>query len=144
MTTYVFKAMDLTGAKATGAVDADSKQVVSDQLKSRGLIVLEIKDKHGSKQLNIELLDKLKATYLAVMTRQLATMVQSGMTILRALYVLEAQTENKTLMAAIVAVRKHVDAALPLSDALERHPKIFSPLFVSMTRAGETGGMLDQ
>jgi len=144
MATYVFKAMDLTGAKATGEVEADSKQVVSDQLKSRGLIVLDIKDKHGSKQLNIELFNKLKATDLAVMTRQLATMVQSGMTILRALYVLEAQTENKMLTEAIVAVRKDVEAGLPLSDALERHPKIFSPLFVSMTRAGETGGMLDQ
>src|SRR3954452_9222651 len=144
MATYVFKAMDLTGAKATGEVEADSKQVVSDQLKSRGLIVLDIKDKHGSKQLNIELFNKLKATDLAVMTRQLATMVQSGMTILRALYVLEAQTENKTLMEAIVAVRKDVEAGLPLSDALERHPKIFSSLFVSMPRAGETGGMLDQ
>jgi type IV pilus assembly protein PilC len=143
MSTYVFKAMDLTGAKATGEVEADSKQVVSDQLKSRGLIVLDIKDKHSSKQLNIELFNKLKATDLAVMTRQLATMVQSGMTILRALYVLEAQTENKVLMEAIVAVRKDVEAGLPLSDALERHPKIFSPLFVSMTRAGETGGMLD-
>jgi type IV pilus assembly protein PilC len=144
MSTYVFKAMDLTGAKATGEVEADSKQVVSDQLKSRGLIVLDIKDKHRSKQLNLELFNKLKATDLAVMTRQLSTMVQSGMTILRALYVLEAQTENKTLAEAIVAVRKDVEAGLPLSDALERHPKIFSPLFVSMTRAGETGGMLDQ
>jgi type IV pilus assembly protein PilC len=144
MATYVFKAMDLTGAKATGEVDADSKQVVSDQLKSRGLIVLEIKDKHSSKQLNIDIFNKLKATDLAVMTRQLATMVQSGMTILRALYVLEAQTENKILAEAVIAVRKDVEAGLPLSDALERHPKIFSPLFVSMTRAGETGGMLDQ
>jgi type IV pilus assembly protein PilC len=144
MATYVFKAMDLTGAKATGEVEAENKQVVSDQLKSRGLIVLDISDKHSSKQLNIELFNKLKATDLAVMTRQLATMVQSGMTILRALYVLEAQTENKTLQEAIVAVRKDVEAGLPLSDALERHPKIFSPLFVSMTRAGETGGMLDE
>jgi type IV pilus assembly protein PilC len=143
MSTYVFKAMDLTGAKATGEVEAESKQVVSDQLKSRGLIVLDISDKHSSKQLNVELFNKLKATDLAVMTRQLATMVQSGMTILRALYVLEAQTENKTLQEAIVSVRKDVEAGLPLSDALERHPKIFSPLFVSMTRAGETGGMLD-
>jgi type IV pilus assembly protein PilC len=83
-------------------------------------------------------------TDLAIMTRQLATMVQSGMTILRALYVLEAQTENKILAEAIIAVRKDVEAGLSLSDALERHPKIFDPLFVSMTRAGETGGMLDE
>jgi type IV pilus assembly protein PilC len=144
MATYVFKAMDLTGAKATGEVEAETKQVVSEQLKSRGLIVLDISDKHTSKQLNVELFNKLSATDLAVMTRQLATMVQSGMTILRALYVLEAQTENKMLQEAIVSVRKDVEAGLPLSDALERHPKIFDPLFVNMTRAGETGGMLDE
>jgi type IV pilus assembly protein PilC len=144
MATYVFKAMDLTGAKATGEVEAETKQVVSEQLKSRGLIVLDISDKHTSKQLNVELFNKLSATDLAVMTRQLATMVQSGMTILRALYVLEAQTENKMLQEAIVGVRKDVEAGLPLSDALERHPKIFDPLFVNMTRAGETGGMLDE
>jgi type IV pilus assembly protein PilC len=144
MASYVFKAMDLTGAKATGEVEADNKQVVSDQLKSRGLIVLDISAKHQSREINIVLFNKLSATDLAIMTRQLATMVQSGMTILRALYVLEAQTENKILMEAIVAVRKDVEAGLPLSDALERHPKIFDPLFVSMTRAGETGGRLDE
>jgi type IV pilus assembly protein PilC len=77
------------------------------------------------------------------MTRQLSTMVSSGMTILRALYVLEAQTENELLVETITQVRKDVEAGLALSDALERHPKIFSPLFVAMTRAGETGGVLE-
>jgi type IV pilus assembly protein PilC len=144
MATYVFKAMDLTGAKATGEVEAENKQIVSEQLKSRGLIVLDISSKHASREINLDLFNKLSATDLAVMTRQLATMVQSGMTILRALYVLEAQTENKMLGEAIIAVRKDVEAGLPLSDALERHPKIFDPLFVNMTRAGETGGMLDE
>ena len=143
MATYVFKAMDLTGAKASGEVDAESKQVVSDQLKSRGLIVLDIADKHGSKEIRLPFLEKVKAEDLTIMTRQLATMVSSGMTILRALYVLEAQTESKALVETLVKVRKDVEAGLPLSDALERHPKIFSPLFVAMTRAGETGGLLE-
>src|SRR3954447_3749199 len=143
MSTYVFKAMDLTGAKATGEVEAESKQVVSDQLKQRGLIVLEIADKHSSKELAIPFFNRIKAQDLTIMTRQLATMVNSGMTILRALYVLEAQTENEKLVAAISAVRKDVEAGLPLSDSLERHPKVFNPLFVAMTRAGETGGVLD-
>jgi type IV pilus assembly protein PilC len=143
MSTYVFKAMDLTGAKATGEVEAESKQVVSDQLKQRGLIVLEIADKHSSKELAIPFFNRIKAQDLTIMTRQLATMVNSGMTILRALYVLEAQTENDKLVAAISAVRKDVEAGLPLSDSLERHPKVFNPLFVAMTRAGETGGVLD-
>jgi type IV pilus assembly protein PilC len=144
MATYVFKAMDLTGAKATGEVEAESKQIVGEQLKARGLIVLDIADKHGSKEIRLAFLEKIKATDLTVMTRQLATMVSSGMTILRALYVLEAQTENKQLAETIVKVRKDVEAGLPLSDAFERQSKVFSPLFVAMTRAGETGGMLEE
>src|SRR4051795_13721185 len=143
MSTYVFKAMDLTGAKASGEVDAESKQVVSDQLKQRGLIVLDIADKHASKEINLSFMERIKAADLTIMTRQLATMVSSGMTILRARYVLEAQTDSKPLSATIVKVRKDVEAGLPLSDALERHPKVFSPLYVAMTRAGETGGMLE-
>ena len=143
MGVYVWKAMDLTGAKATGEVDADTKQAVADQLKSRGLIVLDISDKHSSKEINLGFLKRVKPTDLTIMTRQLSTMVSSGMTILRALYVLEAQTENELLVETITQVRKDVEAGLALSDALERHPKIFSPLFVAMTRAGETGGVLE-
>ncbi len=70
-------------------------------------------------------------------------MISSGMSILRALYVLEEQTENKFLKETIVEVRKDVEAGLPLSDAMERHPKVFNPLFVAMTRAGEAGGLLE-
>jgi type IV pilus assembly protein PilC len=143
VSTYVFKAMDVAGLPAKGEVDADSKQHVAEQLRSRGLIVLDIADKHSSREINIDLFKKVKSEDLTIMTRQLATMVSSGMSILRALYVLEAQTENDKLTDTIVAVRKDVEAGLPLSDALERHPKIFSRLFVAMTRAGETGGLLD-
>jgi type IV pilus assembly protein PilC len=143
MSTYVFKAMDLAGLRAQGEVEADSKQVVSEQLKARGLIILDIADKHSSREINIDLFARVKLADIAVMTRQLATMVSSGVTILRALRVLEEQTENKLLTAAIVQVRKDVEAGLALSDALERHPKYFNPLYVAMTRAGETGGVLD-
>jgi type IV pilus assembly protein PilC len=143
MSTFVFKAMDLTGSKATGEVDADSKQVVADQLKARGLIVLDISAKHASKEISLDFMKRIKPAELTIMTRQLATMISSGMTILRSLYVLEAQTENKMLADVIAEVRKDVEAGLPLSGALERHPKAFSPLFVAMTRAGETGGVLE-
>ncbi len=70
-------------------------------------------------------------------------MVTSGMSILRALYVLETQTESKLLKTTIVRVRQDVEAGLLLSDALARHPKVFGPLYVSMVRAGETGGVLE-
>jgi len=143
VSTFVFKAMDPTGVTAGGEVEAPSKQAVADQLKQRGLIVLDITDKRGSKEIKLSFLQKVKPDELTIMTRQLAVMVNSGMTILRALYVLEAQTENDLLKETIIKVRKDVEAGLPLSDALERHPKIFNPLFVSMARAGETGGVLD-
>ena len=64
MASYVFKAMDLTGAKATGEVEADTKQVVADQLKARGLIVLDIKAKHGSKEISLDFLKRVKPTDL--------------------------------------------------------------------------------
>jgi type IV pilus assembly protein PilC len=143
MSTYVFKAIDPTGIKARGEVDADSKQAVSDQLKSRGLIVLDIADKHASREINLAFMQSVKAPELAVFSRQLATMISSGMSILRALYVLEEQTENKFLKETIVAVRKDVEAGLSLSDAMARHPKVFSTLFVAMTQAGEAGGVLE-
>jgi type IV pilus assembly protein PilC len=143
MAAFVFKAMDLAGAKATGEVEAESKQSVADQLKARGLIVLDIEAKGGSKELRLPFGNKVKPMDLTIMTRQLSTMVSSGMTILRSLYVLESQTESKPLAEILVKIRKDVEAGLPLSDALERHPKTFSPLFVAMTRAGETGGMLE-
>jgi type IV pilus assembly protein PilC len=141
--TYAFKAVDLTGRQAKGEIEADSKQAVADQLKSRGLIVVDIADKAGSKELKLPGSDKVKSADLTVMTRQLATMISSGMTILKALYVLEAQTESKPLAETLVKVRKDVEAGLPLSDSFERHPKVFNPLFVAMTRAGETGGVLE-
>ena len=143
MATFVFRAVDLAGVPARGEVDAENQQAVTDQLKSRGLIVLDIDAKKGSKELTIGFLERVKARDLSVMTRQLATMVSSGVTILRALYVLEEQTESKVLKHALVEIRKSVEAGLPLSDALARHPKIFSPLYISMVRSGEAGGLLE-
>src|SRR5256714_6892174 len=142
MSTYVFNAVDLGGVKARGELEADSKQAVSDQLKARGLIVLDVADKHSSRQIELSFLKRVKAAELAVFSRQLATMITSGMSILRSLYVLEEQTEGKFLKETIVAVRKDVEAGLSLSAPMARHPKGFSPLFVAMTQAGGTGGGL--
>src|SRR3989441_3672233 len=143
MSTYVFKAMDPAGVKANGEEEADSKQADSDQLKQRGLIVLDISNKRGSAEIELSFMKPVKATELAICSRQLSTMITAGMSILRSLYVLEVQTEGKFLKETIVAVRKDVEAGLSLSAAIERHPKVFSPLFVAMTQAGELGGVLE-
>jgi type IV pilus assembly protein PilC len=143
MDTFVFRAIDLGGVQAKGQVEAESKQAVSDQLKARGLIVLDIASKSGSRDINIEFFQRVKPRELTIMTRQLSTMISSGMTILRSLYVLEEQTQSKLLKETLVAVRKDIEAGIALSAALERHPKIFSPLYVAMIRSGETGGVLE-
>jgi type IV pilus assembly protein PilC len=135
--------MDLAGVKARGEIEADSKEAVSNQLKSRGMIVLDIADKHASREIELSFLKTVKAGELAVFSRQLATMISSGLSILRALYVLEEQTDNKFLKETVVQVRKDVEAGLSLSGAMESHPKVFNPLFVAMTRAGEAGGLLE-
>jgi type IV pilus assembly protein PilC len=141
--TYTFKAMDLAGIPARGEVDAVSKQAVADQLKERGLVVLDIASKYRSRELNIDIMSKVKAADLAVATRQLSTMVSSGVTILRALTVLEGQTKSKLLQTTLAAVRRDVEAGLLLSQALERHPKVFNTLYVAMVRAGEAGGVME-
>src|SRR5436305_8145806 len=143
MPTYVFKAMDLAGAPAQGEVEAVSKQDVADQLKSRGLVILDIGNKYRSMELNIRMPQRVKVADLAVATRQLATMVASGLPILRSLHVLETQTKSKLLAETLAEVRQDVEAGLMLSDAMERHPKVFSQLYVAMVRTGEAGGVLE-
>jgi type IV pilus assembly protein PilC len=144
METFAFKAIDVAGVPAKGEVEAESKQAVTDQLKQRGLIVLDIESKSKSKEISLDLVRRVKLRDLAVMTRQLSTMISAGMTILRALHVLEVQTQSKLLRETLMAVRKDVEAGLALSDAMERHPKVFGPLFVAMIRSGETGGVLEE
>jgi type IV pilus assembly protein PilC len=143
MATYVFKAMDLAGVPASGQVEAVSKQDVADQLKQRGLVVVDIAHKYRSKELKLELFSRVSAKDLAIASRQLSTMVTSGMSILRALHVLEGQTESKKLKETFGAVRRDVEAGLLLSDAFARYPKVFSPLYIAMVRAGEAGGVLE-
>ena len=143
MSTFAWKAVDALGAQTSGTVDADSKGAVIDQLRQKGLVVLEVKDKQTSKEITLPGMGSVKSGDLTIMTRQLATMIGSGMTILRALMIIEAQTANKMLQDTLTTISKEVEGGTPFSDALEKHPKIFSPLYVSMVRAGETGGVLD-
>jgi type IV pilus assembly protein PilC len=105
---------------------------------------MDLAEKKSGLQMEIKLVKRVKATELTVMTRQLATMVSSGMTLLRAFYVLEDQIEDELLKETISQVREDIESGQQFSDALARHPKIFSPLYVAMVRAGEAGGVLEQ
>ncbi|HUA10491.1 MAG TPA: type II secretion system F family protein [Solirubrobacteraceae bacterium] len=143
MATYVFKAVTATGAHAEGEVEADSRTAVSEQLAGRGLIVLEVAAKHASREIQLRFLNRVSADELAIFSRQLATMITSGMSILRCLYVLEEQSEGQMLKETLGTVRRDVEAGQSFSKALARHPRVFNPLFIAMSEAGEAGGVLD-
>ncbi len=145
MATYTYKALDPRGASASGQVDGDTKAAVAASLRNKGLTVIDINEvKTSLAKVDIFAgLQRIKAKDLTVFSRQFATMINSGLAMLRALTVLEQQTENKKLATVLGAVRGDVEAGISLSDALEKHPKAFSPLYINMVRAGEIGGILD-
>jgi type IV pilus assembly protein PilC len=145
MATYAFKALDLAGAPSKGEIEASDKQAVASQLRSRGLIVVDIDEQTPASAGDLlARFKKVKPDDLVIATRQLSTMVQSGMSLLRALYVIEEQTESEKLREIFIEVRKDVEAGVALSDALQRHPEVFNELYVAMVQAGETGGILDR
>ena len=144
MSTFAYKALDPTGSTVQGEIEAEDKVAVASQLRSRGLIVVDIDEQNQGSGDIFERFKKVKADELTVATRQFSTMVSSGMSMLRALYVLEEQQENPKLKEAFSQVRKDVEAGLALSDALARHPDIFNELYVAMVAAGETGGILEE
>jgi type IV pilus assembly protein PilC len=146
MATYAFKALDLAGASTRGEMDADDKQQVASSLRGKGLIVLDIVEKKGSADVGdmLKRFKRIKAQELTVITRQLSTMVSSGMSLLRALHVLEEQTSNDQLKHVMSEVRKDVEAGISLSDALRKHPDVFNDLYIAMVEAGELGGILEE
>jgi type IV pilus assembly protein PilC len=142
--TFAYKAVDASGIPMKGDIAGTNEAAVREELKSRGLTVMDLKQRKTALQADIKLFNGVKAAELTVMTRQLATMVASGMTLLRAFYVMEEQIENKKLSETISGVREDIESGLSLSDALAKHPKIFNPLYVAMIRAGEAGGVLEE
>jgi type IV pilus assembly protein PilC len=140
---YAFRAVDALGAPVRGELEGPSLEAITEQLRQRGLTLLQAERKRKAMEIDFNFMQRIKPHDLMVMTRQLATMVSAGLTLLRALKILEEQTESKKLKQALIDVRKDVESGSSLSDAMERQPKVFSVLYVAMVRAGETGGFLE-
>ncbi|HWH14791.1 MAG TPA: type II secretion system F family protein [Miltoncostaeaceae bacterium] len=143
---FTYKALDRGGATTVGEIQGDSMTAVAAQLRLRGLTVVDVQEKKSAMTVD-DILDRyrrVKAREMTVLARQLATMVSSGLSLLRALYVLEDQTTNPRLRTVIAAVRTDVETGLSLSQAMAKHPRVFNRLFVSMVQAGETGGNLEE
>jgi type IV pilus assembly protein PilC len=140
--TYAYKVRDRGGNLVSGTLVADNEALVLQRLREQGLTPLEV-GKQG-RGFNIELTKKkVKLKELSVFSRQFATMINSGLPILRALSILADQTSNGELARVLNECRLDIEQGSSLSAAIQKHPKVFNNLFVSMVKSGETGGSLD-
>ncbi|MCA9344124.1 type II secretion system F family protein [Candidatus Saccharibacteria bacterium] len=131
------------GKTITGTVSGNSKEAVINSLKKQSLHPIIVKKKKSKNGFNIKLGQKVGLKDLAVFTRQLSTMVSAGVPLSRALATLQAQASNKYFKDVIGDIGKNVEGGLPLSDGFAKYPNIFSEVYVSMVRAGEAGGILE-
>jgi len=143
MTVYTYKARSRQGEVLEDRMEGSDTMSVASALRQQGLLVIDIKEQGVGQKDILEPFKKVKSADLVVFTRQFATMINAGLPIVRSLYVLGEQTTNKKLQETIVEIRKDVEAGLALSEALEKHPRVFSKLYTEMVKAGEIGGILD-
>jgi type IV pilus assembly protein PilC len=146
-TTFDYKVRDSDGKLVKNKIDADSIAIVAARLREMGYTPIDIKPVRAAslnKDINIPWLsDRVPLKELAITSRQLATMVSAGLTLVRALAVLAEQVDSKYLRTVLIAVRRDVEQGSSLSASMSRHPKVFGPLYIAMVRAGEAGGQLD-
>lgn len=145
MGAFAYKAIDpLRGGAVEGEIEAENQFGVSEHLRSKGLIAVEIQEQKPTDVGDLfARWKKVDQGALVVFTRQLSTMVDSGVSLLRALYILEEQTEDELLKGIVSDVRDAIEAGSSLGDALNRHPEVFGDLYVAMVQAGEAGGILE-
>ena len=146
---WTYKGFDGAGKSVKGTLEAPSETYAIQQLRAKGVTPLKLTSKAEStglqREIHIEALERgPKLKDLAVMTRQLATMVGAGVSILRALAIVEAQTDNAKLKKTLIEVTSMVEGGQAFSDSLEEFPLIIPPIMVHLIRAGETGGFLDR
>ena len=143
MALYTYRALDKQGEIIQDKLEGSGEMAVAHELRQQGLLVIDVKEQSVAQKDILAPFKRIRLGDLVVFSRQLATMINAGLPIVRALYILSEQTENPKLKDVVVAVRKDVEAGSSLSEALEKHPEVFSRLYVEMVKAGEIGGILD-
>ncbi|MCB0914924.1 MAG: type II secretion system F family protein [Actinobacteria bacterium] len=146
-TTFEYAVRTREGKVTKGRVEGDSKAVVAEKLKAMGYTPVsleEVKTTGLSREITLGGQKRVKLKDLAILSRQFSTMINSGLSLLRSLSILEEQTQNSRLAAVMGKVRIDVEGGASLSGAMAKHPDVFPPIMVHMTRAGEVGGFLDQ
>ncbi|MFN8167197.1 MAG: type II secretion system F family protein [Candidatus Nanopelagicales bacterium] len=146
--TFEYAVRDRSGSIVTGKIEADSPAAVASKLKSMGYAPVKISEvKSGGLAMEISLPkigSKVKLKELAVFSRQFSTMINAGLSMLRALSILEEQQPNKFFAGVLTEVRLEVESGSALSISMAKRPDVFPPLMVNMIRAGEVGGFLDK
>jgi len=146
MSTFVYKVRDRAGKIFTGNMEGANRTSVVSRLREMDYFITSVNEKRGnillSKQLN--LFQGVKLRDLTIFYRQFATMVNAGLTLVNSLDILTEQVENKVLVDDIKIVKSDVEAGATLADAMAKFPQVFTELYISMVRAGEIGGVLDE
>lgn len=146
-TTFQYSVRDRAGKLVNGTLEADSQALVVTKLKSMGFSPVQITESNTGMKRELSIpgfsSNKVKLKDLAIFSRQFATMINSGLPLLRALNILADQTENPELQRVVRVVRNEIESGASLSSSMGKHPKVFPPLMVNMTKAGEIGGFLD-
>jgi type IV pilus assembly protein PilC len=143
MTSYAYTAVNSFGQESSGEINAPDQAGAREALRVRGLLALELNEQAVGTPVSGITARKIKPKSLQIFSRQFATMIEAGLNIVTALVILEEQTEDRKLADVIAALRADVEGGRLLSEAMARHPKVFSRLFISMVEAGEAAGILD-
>ena len=144
-TTFKYSVRDRNGKLVNGELAAETEAALVQKLKSMGYapVAIELANVGLNKEIKIPGFGgRVKLKDLAIMSRQFATMINSGLSLMRALTILAGQTDNPELAKYLAQVRNDVEAGAALSVAMAKHPKVFPPLMVNLCRAGEVGGFL--
>lgn len=146
MATFVYKVRDHTGKTLTGNMDAENKEAIISELRKKNYFITSIGQKKGiaSFSTEITLFQSVKLEDLTIFYRQFATMINAGLTIVKCLDILAEQVENKLLVKVLKEVKENIESGSTLAEAFSKHPKVFSNLYISMIKAGEIGGVLDE
>jgi type IV pilus assembly protein PilC len=139
MPTFAYTARTLSGDLKSSTMDANTREDVVAQLRRQKLIVVKVDEERGRKKGG----GKIKTRDIVIFTRQFATMINAGLPLVQALDILSKQSENKSLKDVTRQVVYDVESGHTVADALGKHPKAFSELYVNMVAAGEAGGILD-
>lgn len=141
MSTFKYLAKESTGKTVSGILDYSDRSLLIEALRKKGLVIISIEETKKRKTAGSG--KRVKLEEIVIFSRQLATMVDSGIPLVQAMDILSDQIDDPSFKNIVATVRDDIETGSSLSDALSKHPNVFSPLYINMVKAGESSGALD-